>query len=92
MRKMTREEISLFLASALCFLLALLIFITLNDTNFLWEYPWGDFNLVQLVPILGVVLIILGIIGLSVVYERGKVEMPSEGVPSEGPEQSNRDQ
>jgi uncharacterized membrane protein len=65
MRKMTREEISLLIVSALCFVFAFLIFITLNVREFFWEYPWSGFSLVQLLPFLGIVLLIFGVIGLS---------------------------
>ena len=65
MRKMTHEERYLLLASALCFLLALLIFLTTNQTTPFWEYPWADFRMVQLLPFLGVILLILGLMAMG---------------------------
>lgn len=62
---MTREEISLFVVSALCFLFAILIFLTLNVHEFFWEYPWSGFSMIQLLPFLGVILLIFGVIALS---------------------------
>lgn len=74
---MTREEISLFAVSALCFLFAILIFLTLNVTEFFWEYPWSGFSMIQLLPFLGVILLIFGVIALSAVL--GKMRNGTQG-------------
>ena len=92
MRRPSRERTLLMIASAACFLLAALIFLFYTSMGLMMEYPWGDFSLIQLIPILGVVLIIFGIIGISVAYEKGKGETPSDEVLSEDPARSNRDQ
>ncbi|NYT15934.1 MAG: hypothetical protein GKC02_08270 [Methanomassiliicoccales archaeon] len=80
MRKMTREERSLLLVSALCFMFALLIFLTINQTTPFWEYPWADFRMVQLLPFLGVILLILGVIAMSAAHGKIRDRKKEESV------------
>jgi hypothetical protein len=80
MRKMTREETSLLLVSALCFLFALRIFLTINQTSPFWEYPWSDFRMVQLLPFLGVILLILGAIALGAAHGKIRDRKKEESV------------